>query len=150
MTYNISRNAYADMFGPTKGDKVRLADTELFIEVEEDRTVYGDESKFGGGKVLRDGLGQSPLATREEGTIDLLITNALIVDYWGIIKADIGIRDGVIVGIGKSGNPNLMDKVDNSLIVGASTEVLAGEGMIVTAGGIDTHCLLYTSPSPRD
>ncbi|MED5579267.1 MAG: urease subunit alpha [Nitrospinota bacterium] len=127
------------MFGPTKGDKVRLADTELFIEVEEDRTVYGDESKFGGGKVLRDGLGQSPLATREEGAVDLLITNALIVDYWGIIKADIGIRDGLIVGIGKSGNPNLMDKVDNSLIVGASTEVLAGEGMIVTAGGIDSH-----------
>ena len=139
MTYKISRNAYADMFGPTKGDKVRLADTELFIEVEEDRTVYGDESKFGGGKVLRDGLGQSPLATREEGAVDLLITNALIVDYWGIIKADIGIRDGLIVGIGKSGNPNLMDKVDSSLIVGASTEVLAGEGMIVTAGGIDSH-----------
>ena len=139
MTYKISRNAYADMFGPTKGDKVRLADTELFIEVEEDRTVYGDESKFGGGKVLRDGLGQSPLATREEGAVDLLITNALILDYWGIIKADIGIRDGLIVGIGKSGNPNLMDKVDSSLIVGASTEVLAGEGMIVTAGGIDSH-----------
>ncbi|MDP6277717.1 MAG: urease subunit alpha [Nitrospinota bacterium] len=127
------------MFGPTKGDKVRLADTDLFIEVEEDRTVYGDESKFGGGKVLRDGLGQSPTETRKGAALDLLITNALILDHWGIVKADVGIKDGKIVGIGKSGNPHLMDGVDKSMVVGASTEVLAGEGKILTAGGIDTH-----------
>ncbi len=139
MSFRMDRRAYADMFGPTVGDKVRLADTELFIEVEEDRTVYGDESKFGGGKVLRDGLGQSPTETREGNALDLLITNALILDYWGIVKADVGIKDGKIVGIGKSGNPHLMDGVDESMVVGASTEVLAGEGKILTAGGIDTH-----------
>jgi urease subunit alpha len=139
MSFRIDRRAYAEMFGPTKGDKVRLADTELFIEVEEDRTVYGDESKFGGGKVLRDGLGQSPTETREGAALDLLITNALILDHWGIVKADVGIKDGKIVGIGKSGNPHLMDGVDETMVVGASTEVLAGEGKILTAGGIDTH-----------
>ncbi len=125
------------MFGPTTGDAVRLADTELFIEIEKDYTRYGDEAKFGGGKSIRDGMGQHPLATRDEGVLDLVITNAIIVDYTGIYKADIGVRDGMIAGIGKSGNPLLMNDVD--LIVGASTEVIAGEGLIVTAGGIDTH-----------
>ena len=137
MAFRMGRRAYADMFGPTVGDKVRLADTELFIEVEEDRTVYGDESKFGGGKVIRDGMGQSPTETRREDALDLLITNALILDYWGVVKADVGIKDGKIAGIGKSGNPHLMEGVD--MTVGAATEVLAGEGMILTAGGIDTH-----------
>ena len=135
----ITRETYADIYGPTVGDKVRLADTELFIEVEKDYTVYGDESKFGGGKTLRDGMGQSPNATRSDGALDLVITNALILDHWGIVKADIGIRDGRIIGIGKSGNPNLMDGVNAEMIVGAGTEVIAGEGMIVTAGGIDAH-----------
>ena len=137
MAFRMDRRAYADMFGPTVGDKVRLADTALFIEVEEDRTVYGDESKFGGGKVIRDGMGQSPTATRQADALDLLITNALILDYWGVVKADVGVKDGKIVGIGKSGNPHLMEGVD--MIIGAATEVLAGEGMILTAGGIDTH-----------
>ena len=133
----ISKKAYADIYGPTVGDKVRLADTELVIEVEKDYTTYGEESKFGGGKTLRDGMGQAPDATRANGAVDLVITNALILDHWGIVKADIGICDGRIVGIGKSGNPNIMDGVD--IVVGASTEVLAGEGMITTAGGIDAH-----------
>ncbi len=133
----ISKKAYADIYGPTVGDKVRLADTELVVEVEKDYTVYGEESKFGGGKTLRDGMGQAPDATRANGAVDLVITNALILDHWGIVKADIGIRDGQIIGIGKSGNPNIMDGVD--IVVGASTEVLAGEGMITTAGGIDAH-----------
>ncbi len=137
MAFRMDRRAYADMFGPTVGDKVRLADTELFIEVEEDRTVYGDESKFGGGKVIRDGMGQSPTETREADALDLLITNALILDYWGVVKADVGVKDGKIVGVGKSGNPHLMHGVD--MTIGAATEVLAGEGMILTAGGIDTH-----------
>ena len=137
MAFRMDRRAYADMFGPTVGDRVRLADTGLFIEVEEDRTVYGDESKFGGGKVIRDGMGQSPTETREAGALDLLITNALILDHWGVVKADVGIKDGKITGIGKSGNPHLMQGVD--MTVGAATEVLAGEGMILTAGGIDTH-----------
>ncbi len=137
MAFRMDRRAYADMFGPTVGDKVRLADTDLFIEVEEDRTVYGDESKFGGGKVIRDGMGQSPTETREADAIDLLITNALILDHWGVVKADVGIKDGKIAGIGKSGNPHLMEGVD--MTIGAATEVLAGEGMILTAGGIDTH-----------
>ncbi len=137
MAYRMDRRAYADMFGPTVGDKVRLADTELFIEVEEDHTVYGDESKFGGGKVIRDGMGQSPTETREADALDLLITNALILDYWGVVKADVGIKDGKIAGVGKSGNPHLMQGVD--MTIGAATEVLAGEGMILTAGGIDTH-----------
>lgn len=127
------------MFGPTVGDKVRLADTDIIIEVEKDFTVYGDECKFGGGKVLRDGMGQSPNTTRAEGALDVVITNALILDHWGIVKADIGIRDGKIAGIGKAGNPNIMDGVDTDMVVGAATEVIAGEGHIVTAGGIDSH-----------
>lgn len=135
----MDRKSYAQMFGPTVGDAVRLADTNLWVEVEKDFTVYGDECKFGGGKVIRDGMGQSSRATRADGVLDTLITNALIIDHWGIVKADIGLRDGVIVGIGKGGNPDLMDGVDPSMIVGAGTEVIAGEGRIVTAGGIDTH-----------
>lgn len=120
----------------TVGDAVRLADTELFIEIEKDFTTYGDEVKFGGGKVIRDGMGQHPLATRSEAA-DLVLTNAIILDYTGIYKADIGIKDGLIQTIGKAGNPLLMDEVD--IIIGASTEVIAAEGKIVTAGGIDAH-----------
>jgi hypothetical protein len=112
MSFRMSRKQYADMFGPTTGDAIRLADTDLFIEIERDYTVYGDEVKFGGGKVIRDGMGQHPLVTRAEGALDVVITNAVIVDYTGIYKADIGIRDGRIAGIGKSGNPLLMDEVD--------------------------------------
>ncbi|MBV7508347.1 urease subunit alpha [Bacillus sp. sid0103] len=143
MSFRMSRKQYADMFGPTTGDAIRLADTDLFIEIEKDFTVYGDEVKFGGGKVIRDGMGQHPLATRAQGALDTVITNAIILDYSGIYKADIGIRDGRIAGIGKSGNPLLMEGVD--MIIGASTEIIAGEGMIVTAGGIDAH-IHFISP----
>ncbi|MEM6283697.1 MAG: urease subunit alpha [Chloroflexota bacterium] len=139
MSLSISRRNYADLYGPTTGDRVRLADTELIIEVEKDFTTYGDEIKFGGGKTIRDGMGQSPTVTREDGALDLVITNALIIDYRGIVKADIGIRDGRIVGVGKAGNPGIMEGVTPGMVVGASTEVLAGEGKIVTAGGIDAH-----------
>ncbi|WP_339478458.1 urease subunit alpha [Pseudomonas sp. RL_5y_Pfl2_73] len=131
----ISRQAYADMFGPTVGDKVRLADTELWIEVEKDFTTYGEEVKFGGGKVIRDGMGQSQLLAAE--VVDTLITNALIIDHWGIVKADVGLKDGRIAAIGKAGNPDIQPDV--TIAIGASTEVIAGEGMILTAGGIDTH-----------
>jgi urease subunit alpha len=139
MSLRIPRHIYADLYGPTVGDRVRLADTELIIEIERDLTRYGDEIKFGGGKTIRDGMGQSPNITRAEGALDLVITNALIIDHWGIIKADIGIRDGNIVGIGKAGNPNIMDGITPNMVVGASTEVIAGEGLIVTAGGVDSH-----------
>lgn len=145
MALKISGQDYANMFGPTTGDRVRLADTDLLIEVEKDYTVYGDECKFGGGKTLRDGMGQAAKAERKDGVLDLVITNALIIDYWGIVKADIGIKDGKIVGIGKAGNPDIMDGVDENLVAGASTEAIAGEGLIVTAGGIDTH-IHYISP----
>ncbi|EHK68618.1 urease subunit alpha [Pseudomonas psychrotolerans L19] len=131
----ISRQAYADMFGPTTGDRVRLADTELWIEVEEDHTVYGEEVKFGGGKVIRDGMGQSQLLAAE--VVDTVITNALIVDHWGIVKADVGLKHGRIHAIGKAGNPDIQPSV--SVPIGAATEVIAGEGMILTAGGIDSH-----------
>jgi len=131
----IDRSAYAEMYGPTTGDKVRLADTELFLEVEDDRTVYGDEVKFGGGKVIRDGMGQSQCLAAE--VVDTVITNALIVDHWGIIKADIGIKDGLIAGIGKAGNPDTQAGVD--IVIGPGTEAIAGEGQIVTAGGVDAH-----------
>ena len=131
----ISRQAYADMFGPTVGDKVRLADTELWIEVEHDFTTYGEEVKFGGGKVIRDGMGQSQLLASE--VVDTLITNALIIDHWGIVKADVGLKNGRIHAIGKAGNPDIQPNV--TIAIGASTEVIAGEGMILTAGGIDTH-----------
>ena len=131
----ISRQAYADMFGPTVGDKVRLADTDLWIEVEQDFTTYGEEVKFGGGKVIRDGMGQSQLLAAE--VVDTLITNALIIDHWGIVKADVGLKNGRIHAIGKAGNPDIQPNV--TIAIGASTEVIAGEGMILTAGGIDTH-----------
>ncbi len=136
MPAKISRAAYADMFGPTVGDKVRLADTELFVEVERDYTIYGEEVKFGGGKVIRDGMGQAQ-TPRAEGAVDTVITNALIVDYWGIVKADVGLKDGRIVAIGKAGNPDTQSGVD--IIVGPGTEAIAGEGKILTAGGIDCH-----------
>ncbi|WP_201009002.1 urease subunit alpha [Paenibacillus glycanilyticus] len=135
----IDRHRYAAMFGPTTGDAVRLADTELWAEIEKDYTVYGDECKFGGGKVIRDGMGQSSGALRDEGVLDTLITNAVIIDHWGVVKADIGIKEGFIVGIGKAGNPDIMDGVTPGMIAGASTEVIAGEGKIITAGGIDAH-----------
>ncbi|MEQ4483754.1 urease subunit alpha [Cohnella silvisoli] len=135
----MDRQSYAGMFGPTTGDAVRLADTDLWAVIERDYTVYGDECKFGGGKVIRDGMGQSSRAIRSEGVLDTLITNAVVIDHWGIVKGDVGIKDGVIVGIGKAGNPDIMDGVDPNMVVGASTEVIAGEGKIVTAGGIDTH-----------
>ena len=131
----ISRQAYADMFGPTVGDKVRLADTDLWIEVEQDFTTYGEEVKFGGGKVIRDGMGQSQLLAAD--VVDTLITNALIVDHWGIVKADVGLKHGRIFAIGKAGNPDIQPNV--TIAIGVSTEVIAGEGMILTAGGIDTH-----------
>ena len=134
----LSRRDYAQMYGPTTGDRVRLGDTSLLIEVEKDLTVYGDEAKFGGGKSLRDGMGQSCAHTDEE-CLDTVITNALIVDCTGIYKADVGIKDGKISGIGKSGNPHIMDGVTPGMIVGASTEAIAGEGLILTAGGIDSH-----------
>ncbi len=139
MPLRIPRYVYADLYGPTTGDRVRLADTDLIIEVEADYTRYGDEAKFGGGKTLRDGMGQSANVTRADGALDLVIVNALIIDHWGIVKADVGVRDGKIVAIGKSGNPGVMDGVTPGMIVGASTEVIAGEGMILTAGGIDSH-----------
>jgi urease subunit alpha len=136
MAFQIDRPAYAAMFGPTTGDRVRLADTDLIVEVEDDRTIYGEEVKFGGGKVIRDGMGQSQ-ASRAEGAVDTVITNALIVDYWGIVKADIGIKDGRIAAIGKAGNPDIQPGVD--IVIGPGTEAIAGEGRIVTAGGLDVH-----------
>ncbi|WP_447972571.1 urease subunit alpha [Nitrospira sp. Kam-Ns4a] len=135
----IPRRQYADLYGPTAGDRVRLADTELLIEIERDLTTPGEEAKFGGGKVIRDGMGQSPAATRARGALDTVITNAIILDYWGVVKADIGIRDGRIAGIGKAGNPDLMEGITPGMEVGPGTEVISAEGKIVTAGGIDTH-----------
>jgi len=135
MSASISRRAHAEMFGPTTGDRVRLADTELWIEVEKDYTLYGEEVKFGGGKVIRDGMGQSQCVAAE--VADTVITNALIVDHWGIVKADVGLKDGRISAIGKAGNPDIQPGVD--IVIGAGTEIIAGEGLILTAGGIDTH-----------
>ena len=147
MSTRIPRRTYADLYGPTTGDRVRLADTELVIEIEKDYAVYGDEITFGGGKVIRDGMGQSSTAAREsdQGALDLVITNALIIDHWGIVKGDIGIRNGRIVKIGKAGNPDTQAGVDPDLVVGAATEVIAGEGKIVTAGAIDSH-IHFISP----
>lgn len=146
MSMDISREKYAAMYGPTTGDKVRLADTSLVLEVEKDYTVYGDEIKFGGGKTLRDGMGQASGLTSEGGALDLVLTNALVVDpVQGIVKADIGVKDGRIAGIGKAGNPDIMEGVTPGLTVGASTEALAAEGLIVTAGGLDTH-IHFISP----
>src|ERR1700710_638244 len=136
MSFKIERRAYVDMFGPTTGDRVRLADTDLIIQVEKDFTTYGEEVKFGGGKVIRDGMGQSQVTNRQ-GALDTVITNALVLDHWGIVKADVGIRDGKIAGIGKAGNPDIQPGV--TLVIGPGTEVIAGEGKILTAGGFDTH-----------
>lgn len=145
MCAKISKAKYASMYGPTTGDKVRLGDTDVIIEIEKDYTVYGDENKFGGGKTLRDGMAQNANATRDQGVLDFVITNATIIDHWGIVKADIGIRDGKIVGIGKAGNPDTQEGVHPNLIIGASTEAHGGEGLIATAGGIDTH-IHFISP----
>lgn len=141
----ISRKAYCDMYGPTVGDRVRLGDTSLIAEVEKDLTVHGDEAKFGGGKSIRDGMGQSCRAIDKE-CLDTVITNALIIDSTGIIKADVGIKDGKIAGIGKAGNPDIMNGVSENMIIGASTEAIAGEGLILTAGGLDTH-IHFISPT---
>ncbi|MGZ8253065.1 MAG: urease subunit alpha, partial [Methylophilaceae bacterium] len=135
MSVKIAKQAYAEMFGPTVGDRVRLADTELWIEVEKDYTIYGEEVKFGGGKVIRDGMGQSQRLSAD--VADTVITNALIVDHWGIVKADIGIKNGRISAIGKAGNPDIQPGI--TIPIGAGSEIIAGEGMIVTAGGIDSH-----------
>ena len=141
MSLSVDRRAYADFYGPTVGDRVRLADTALIVEIEKDFTVYGDEITFGGGKVIRDGMGQNSTMSRQDnsGVLDLVITNAVVIDHWGIVKGDIGIRDGRIVKVGKAGNPDTMDGVDSELVVGAATEVVAGENMIVTAGCVDSH-----------
>lgn len=138
MSYLINRRHYAEMFGPTKGDRVRLGDTSLVLEVEHDHTTYGEECKFGGGKVIREGMGQAA-GVGAEDALDCVITNALIVDYTGIYKADLGIKDGLIAGIGKAGNPDMMAGVTKQMVIGVTTEVIAGEGLIVTAGGLDTH-----------
>ncbi|HTA41622.1 MAG TPA: urease subunit alpha [Bryobacteraceae bacterium] len=146
MSLSIDRRAYADFYGPTTGDRIRLADTSLVVEIEKDFTVYGDEITFGGGKVIRDGMGQnSTMSRHDNGVLDLVITNAVIIDHWGIVKGDIGIREGRIVKVGKAGNPDTMDGVDPELVVGAATEVIAGENMIVTAGCIDSH-IHFISP----
>jgi urease subunit alpha len=147
MSLSIERRAYADFYGPTTGDRIRLADTALLVEIEKDFTVYGDEITFGGGKVIRDGMGQNSHMSRRDnaGVLDLVITNAIVIDHWGIVKGDIGIRDGRIVKVGKAGNPDTLDGVDPDLVVGASTEVIAGENMIVTAGCIDSH-IHFISP----
>src|SRR6478735_1735292 len=136
MSTTLSRAAYADMFGPTVGDRIRLADTTLVIEVEKDFTTYGEEAKFGGGKVIRDGMGQSQ-RTNAEGAVDTVITNALILDHWGIVKADVGLKDGRIAAIGKAGNPDIQPGV--TIVIGPGTDVIAGEGKILTAGGFDSH-----------
>src|SRR6185437_12906511 len=142
----ITRSAYADMFGPTTGDRVRLADTDLFVEVERDLTVHGEEAKFGGGKVVRDGMGQSQ-ASQAQGAADTVINDVLIIDHWGIVKADVAITNGRIAGIGNAGNPDIQPSVD--IIVGPGTEVIAGEGKILTAGGVDSH-IHFISPQQVD
>src|SRR5215216_5059911 len=136
MTTKLPRRIYADMFGPTTGDRVRLADTDLIIEVERDFTTYGEEVKFGGGKVIRDGMGQSQVTNRQ-GAVDTVITNALVLDHWGIVKADVGLKEGRIAAIGKAGNPDIQPDV--TIVIGPGTEVIAGEGKILTAGGFDSH-----------
>ena len=149
MSLRISKTKYANMFGPTTGDRVRLGDTELIIEIEKDYAVYGDECKFGGGKTIRDGMGQSSTARRDDGVLDFLITNVIILDHWGIVKADLVIKNGRIVGIGKAGNPDTMEGVSPNMIVGASTEVHGGQGLIATAGGIDSH-IHFIAPQQID
>jgi urease subunit alpha len=147
MSLEIPRRTYVDLYGPTTGDRIRLADTDLIIEIERDYTHYGDEITFGGGKVIRDGMGQSSAALREGAgrALDLVITNAVILDHWGVVKADIGVKNGRIVRIGKAGNPDTMEGVDPDLVVGAATEVIAGENLIATAGGVDSH-IHFISP----
>src|SRR5258708_27745052 len=135
MPLSQDRRAYAAHFGPTVGDRLRLADTDLVLEIEEDRNIYGEEARFGGGKVIRDGMGQGVAHT----TPDVVITNVVVLDYWGVVKADVGIKDGLVSAIGKAGNGDIMDGVDPLLEIGAGTEIIAGEGMILTAGGIDAH-----------
>src|SRR4051794_35066180 len=148
MSHKMPRRHYADMFGPTTGDKVRLGDTSLILEVEKDHTVYGDECKFGGGKVIREGMGQAAGVSDKEA-LDCLITNALVVDWTGIYKADIGIKAGLIAGIGKAGNPDVMAGVSPGMIIGVTTEIIAGEGLIVTAGAIDSH-IHFICPQQAD
>ena len=147
MSVRVPRKTYADLYGPTTGDRLRLGDTELVVEIEKDFTVYGDEVTFGGGKVIRDGMGQSSTATREgeARALDLVITNAIVLDHWGVVKGDIGVRDGRVVRVGKAGNPDTQEGVDADLVISASTEVIAGENRIVTAGGLDTH-IHFISP----
>src|SRR4030081_1151380 len=146
MSVTMKRAIYADMFGPTTGDRVRLADTDLINEVEKDFTTYGEEVKFGGGKVIRDGMGQSQV-TNKQGAVDTVITNALILDHWGIVKADVGLRGGFIAAIGKAGNPDIQPGV--TIVIGPGTEIIAGEGRILTAGGFDTH-IHYICPQQVD
>jgi urease subunit alpha len=143
VSFEIPRRQYADLYGPTTGDAIRLADTELFLEIEKDLTVYGEEVVFGGGKVIRDGMGQNGQATRDEDIPDTVITNAVILDYTGIYKADVALKDGHVFRIGKAGNPQITDGVD--IVIGASTEIIAGERKILTAGGVDTH-IHFISP----
>src|SRR3974390_3893308 len=143
MPIKIKRSIYADMFGPTTGDRVRLADTDLIIEVEKDLTVYGEEVKFGGGKVIRDGRGK-PQNSNRAGAVDTVITNALILDHWGGVKADVGLKDGKVFAIGKAGNPDIQPGV--TIVIGPGTEVIAGEGKILTAGGFDTHIHFICPP----
>lgn len=140
----LSRDAYAGLYGPTTGDRLRLGDTELVIEIEKDHTVYGEEVVFGGGKVIRDAQGQSQ-RTRAEGTPDLVITNAVIIDYWGVVKADVGVRDSLIVAIGKAGNPDIQDGVTPGLEIGPGTEIIAGENKLLRTGGVDSH-IHFISP----
>jgi len=140
----IARTAYANLYGPTTGDRVRLADTELFLRIERDAATYGEEVTFGGGKVIRDGQGQSQL-TRDAGAPDLVITNVIVLDHWGVVKADVGVRDGRISAIGKAGNPDIQGGVTPGLAIGPSTEIIAGEHKILTAGGIDSH-IHFISP----
>ena len=145
MSLKINRVKYANMYGPTVGDKVRLGDTDIIIEIEKDFNEYGDESKFGGGKTVRDGMAQSSTATSDQGVLDFVITNVILIDHWGIVKGDLGIKNGKIVGFGQAGNPDTMDGVHPEMIIGAGTEVHGGEGLIATAGGIDTH-IHFISP----
>src|SRR5262249_11379744 len=147
MANTVGRGAYAAVVGPTAGGRARLADTELIIEIESDRTIYGEEVKFGGGKVIRDGMGQSQV-TRAGGAVDTVITNAVILDHWGIVKADIGLKDGRVAGIGKAGNPDVQPGID--IIIGPGTEIIAGEGKIVTAGGIDSHIPMICPQQAQD
>src|SRR5207249_10397935 len=147
MSYKIARSVYADMFGPTKGDRVRLADTDLIIEVEKDFTTYGEEVKFGGAKVIRDGMGQSQ-ASNKQGAVDTVITNALILDHWGIVKTDVGLKGDRIAAIGKAGNPDIQPNV--TVVIGPGTEVIAGEGKILTAGGFDTHIHYICPPQVEE